>query len=183
MEKRGFFSGAVTALTGTLTVTLAIIINGRWIGAAAVTAAAGGAIIPDFMVAYPSEALAARFAALGEAGRAAYLVMNALDFLFAAAYGVFYLGCLGWMARRLFPARPALRWLGLIGVFGAAADEAENVIFRGIANGGLAAAGPLATVASFMSTAKYVLILASMALVVAGLATLAIVSLVQRANR
>jgi hypothetical protein len=122
------------------------------------------------------------FAALGEGGRAAYLAMNAFDFIFAASYGVFYFLALGWIAARLFPARPGFRFVSLFGLSGALCDEAENVIFR-FAASGTSIDGAPASLASIFSTGKYCLICATMGLVLLGLAAVAVKTSASRLRR
>jgi hypothetical protein len=150
-----------------------LLVGGSWIGAAAVVAASGGAPVPDMLFSYAPGALPGLFEALGAEGRAAYLSMNAVDFLFAGAYGAFYFLALGWIALYLFPAKPALRFVGMIGVAAALCDEAENLVFR-LAASGAAVDGPAASFAAAASTAKYCLVSASMALIAVGSAAAAI---------
>jgi hypothetical protein len=164
--KDRLFPGKKVLISLIFFMAAVILINGRWIGAAAVTAASGGAAIPDMLFSYPPSSLAPMFAALGEAGRAAYLAMNAFDFIFAAAYGLFYFFALGWLALRLFPSLPILRFLSLVGLAAALFDEIENTLFR--------------FAASFCSTAKYCLNYASVALAAAGLVALGMAAIARR---
>jgi hypothetical protein len=178
--KDRLFPGKKVLISLIFFMAAVILINGRWIGAAAVTAASGGAAIPDMLFSYPPSSLAPMFAALGEAGRAAYLAMNAFDFIFAAAYGLFYFFALGWLALRLFPSLPILRFLSLVGLAAALFDEIENTLFRFAASGGGQVEGAPAAIASFCSTAKYCLNYASVALAAAGLVALGMAAIARR---
>jgi hypothetical protein len=174
MKARALFTGLNAAIAAAVFALLYAFIGGTWIGSAGIAAAAPGKAVPDMLFSYAPSALGPMFADLGDAGRAAYLRMNALDFFFAASYGVLYFITLGWAAGRLFPKAPALRWIGAIGILGAAADEAENVVFRMIASGAAAGDGPAAALASGATTLKFVFVYAAMLLVAAALAALGV---------
>jgi hypothetical protein len=178
--KERLFPGKSVLISFIFFMAAAILINGRWIGAAAVTAASGGATIPDMLFSYAPASLAAMFAAMGEAGRAAYLAMNAFDFIFAATYGLFYFFALGWLAMRLFPSLPRLRFVCLVGLAGALFDEIENTLFRFAASGGNRIEDATAAIASFCSTAKYCLNYVSIALIAGGLIGLCMTALARR---
>ncbi len=182
MKAVGLFSGKNVLSSLILFLAAYLVISGGWIGAAAVSAASGGAPIPDMSISYDPADLASMFAALGEEGRAAYLSMNAFDFFFAGAYGAFYLIALGWIVSRLFPKARALRLIGLIGTLGALCDETENVIFR-LAASGREIGDSTAALASFSTTAKFSLIGAAMALTAAGFIATAIVAVSKRRSR
>lgn len=174
MDNSRFFSGRNLTISGGLFIALMVLIQGPWIGAGAVAAAAPGAAIPDMLFSYDPESLSPMFVALGDAGRTAYLTMNLVDFFFAAAYGLLYLVALGWIAEKLFPRIPALRLLGLIGVLGALADETENVIFRLIASGASDGGEMTSRIAAVVSPLKYSCIYFTMALIAIGLAAVAV---------
>jgi hypothetical protein len=174
MKSRALFSGLNAAVAALVFAILYAFIGGNWIGAAAITAAAPGKAVPDLLFSYDPAALGPMFANLGEAGRAAYLRMNALDFFFAASYGLLFLITLGWAAGRLFPKAPAPRWIGAIGVLAAAADEAENVVFRMIASSSIAGDGSVAAFASGATTLKFVCFYAATALAAAALVALGV---------
>jgi hypothetical protein len=177
------FSGRKVLVSLACFIAAVIVVNGGWIGAGAVAAVARGATIPDMLFSYDPGELAGMFAALGDEGRAAYLAMNAFDFLFAAVYGVFYFFALGWIATRLFPSRPGLRLIAAFGFSGALFDEIENAIFRFAASGEGSVAGWPASIAAFSSTAKYCLIAATMVAVVGGLVAVAADALIRRKGR
>jgi hypothetical protein len=172
MQKSTFFTGRNTVIYAVIFIALMVLIQGPWIGARAVQATAPGAAIPDMRFSYAPEDLKPMFESLGEKGRAAYLTMNVVDFFFAAAYGLLYLVALGWIASRLFPPFQALRFIGLLGVLGALADETENVVFRLIATG--AVDGSISRIAAVASPVKYSCVYASMALIVTGLVAVAV---------
>jgi hypothetical protein len=182
MDRAKLFSGNKVLVSMIVFIAAELVVNGSWIGARAVSAAAHGAPIPDMLFSYAPSSLGGMFAALGEAGRAAYLAMNAFDFIFAAAYGVFYFLTLGWLATRLFPARPGLRFVSFFGLSGALCDEAENTIFR-FAASGASIDGVPASLASVFSTAKLCLFCATMALVLVGLAAVVIKASASRLRR
>lgn len=177
MENEKLFTGknALLALIPFL-ITL-VLINGPWIGAPAVSRAAGGAVVPDMVFSYSPDQLAPMFQALGEAGKSAYLVMNFLDFFFALFYGLLFFVTLGWLAVRLFPAIQWLRFIGVLGCIGALADEIENVIFRLIASGLLDGTGPWAVGTSIAAPIKYSGTYISLLLVLIGLIALVIVTI------
>lgn len=165
------FRGRNAAICALAFALLLSLVGGPWIGAGAVARAAPGSVIPDMRFRSAPADLAPMFAALGPAGREAYLNMNLVDFLFAAVYGLFFLVCLGWEASRLFPALPGLRSLGFLGVFGALCDETENLVFRGMARGGGDAFAALASIATPL---KFAFDYASLALLSVGLAAVAL---------
>jgi putative flippase GtrA len=171
------FKGRNVAICAAAFVVLLILVEGPWIGAGAVAQAAPGATLPDMRFFYAPSELAPLFAALGEAGRGAYLRMDLVDFFFAAAYGLLFLVGIGWEASRLFPRLPALRALGLIGAFGALADETENIVFRGIASGGT---DGLARIASIATPIKFVCVYACLPLLVLGLAAVIVKAIAAR---
>jgi hypothetical protein len=175
MRKSILFNGRNTVICAVIFIALMVLIQGPWIGARAVQAAAPGAAIPVMRFSYAPEGLKPMFESLGENGRAAYLTMNIVDFFFAAAYGLLYFVALGWIAGRLFPRFPALRFIGLLGVLGALADETENVVFRLIATG--AVDGSISRIAAVASPLKYSCVCVSMALLFMGLAAVAIKAL------
>lgn len=178
MKHRPLLSGINAIIAAVLFVVLESLVSGPWLGAAAVAAVAPGASLPDMLFHYEPSALGPMFAALGEAGRAAYLRMNAVDFFFAASYGLLFLVATGWAARRLFPAKPGLAWLGAIGILGAAADEAENVAFRLVASGALGGDSPAASFASAATSLKFLCFYAA-----SGLLAAAIIALIARSLR
>jgi hypothetical protein len=173
MQKSTFFTGRNTVICAVIFIALMVLIQGPWIGAGAVQAAAPGAAIPDMRFSYAPEDLKPLFESLDESGRAAYLTMNRVDFFFAAAYGLLYLVALGWIASRLFPRFQALRFIGLLGVLGALADETENIVFRLIASGAVDGGSSLSRIAAVASPVKYSCVYASMALLVTGLVAVA----------
>jgi len=180
MKRATFFTGRKVLVSFLAFAAASLVINGSWIGVAAVRAASGGAAVPDMLFSYRPSELSPMFAAMGEAGRAAYLAMDAFDFAFAAAYGLFYFLAIGWAATRLFPARRGLRLLGALGLAGALCDEIENTVFRLGASGAAPIDGAPAAVASFASTAKYCFNYGSMALAAAGLAALGAATILRR---
>ncbi len=182
MKATGLFSGRNLISSLILFLAAYLVIQGGWIGAAAVSAASGGAPLPDMSFSYDPADLPAMFAALGEVGRAAYLSMNAFDFFFAGAYGAFYFIALGWIATKLFPKARALRFIGFVGVLGALCDEIENVVFK-LAASGRDISDPVSALASFATTAKFSLIAAAMALTVAGFIGLITVMIARRKAR
>jgi len=181
MKASRLFTGRNVLSSFILFLAAYLVIGGGWIGIAAVNAASGGAPVPDMLFSYAPSALSGMFEALGEEGRAAYLSMNAVDFFFAGAYGVFYFIILGWIALLLFPSKGALRFVGIIGVAAALCDEAENLVFR-MAASGSSIDERLASIASSATTAKFCLIVATMILVSGGLIAVVVAAVVRRKN-
>jgi hypothetical protein len=182
MKNDALFTGKNVLVSMIVFIAAELVVNGGWIGSRAVSAAARGAPMPDMLFSYAPSSLGGMFAAMGEGGRAAYLAMNAFDFIFAASYGIFYFLSLGWLATRLFPARPGLRLVSIFGLSGALCDEAENVIFR-FAASGTSIDGAPASLASVFSTAKFCLICATMGLVIVGFAAAGVKASVSRLRR
>jgi hypothetical protein len=163
----------ILAAAAVFVVTL-VLIQGGWIGVAAVRRAAPGAAIPDMLFTYAPDSLAPMFAALGEAGRRAYLSMNAVDFFFAASYGSLLVLTLGWIAGRLFPVALAPRLALLTPLLGALADEIENLVFRNLALDPSTASRAMSGIASAATTAKWVFLIISCGLAMLGLVASAI---------
>lgn len=182
MNSARLFSGRNVLTSLIMLMAAYLLVGGSWVGLAGVKAAAGAAAVPDMLFSYDPAKLGAMFEALGPGGRAAYLSMNAVDFLFAGAYGTFFFVALGWIAGRLFPRTAALRLIGLVGVLGALCDEAENLVFR-LAASGAAIDGPASSIAAAASTSKYILISAASALVAAGLVAAAIAAALEARRR
>lgn len=177
MGSEKFFTGKNASLALIPFLISLFLINGPWIGAPAVSRAAGGAVVPDMVFTYAPDQLAPMFQALGEAGKSAYLVMNFLDFFFAFFYGLLFFVTLGWLAVRLFPSFPPLRFIGVLGCIGALADEIENVIFRLIASGLHDGTGPLAAITSVAGPIKFTGTYLCLVLVLVGLIALGIIAI------
>ncbi|RPJ08742.1 MAG: hypothetical protein EHM28_03415 [Spirochaetaceae bacterium] len=189
ISKTGLFNGQAVIVSFIVFLACYILVGGGLIGAAAVSKAAAesadsvGVTIPDMVFSYAPEKLVGMFEVLGPTGREAYLAMNAVDFVFAVAYGIFFFITLGWLAQRFFPSRPGLRWTGLIGVAGAIADETENIVYRLIAGGSAGLDGSLSGIAAIASPIKYMLISVSMFMVLAGGLVFIVITLRERNNR
>jgi hypothetical protein len=182
MDSTKLFSGRNVLTSFIVFMAAYLLVGGSWVGLAAVNSASGGAAVPDMLFSYDPARLGAMFEALGPEGRAAYLSMNTVDFFFAGAYGTFYFIALGWIAGRLFPKVAALRLVGLVGVLGALCDETENAIFRLAASGGSIDGAP-ASIAATASTAKALLAYPTMALVLIGLAAVAVSAVARKPRK
>lgn len=125
-----------------------------------VSLVSGGAAILDLNFGNNTAHINHTLAALGEAGRSAYLhIFLPIDACYAAIYAVFYACTLAFFVRRL-PLRRKLswaRWIVVLPVVAAVCDWWENIAFAfmlsqfpALANPALVASATVATMAKFV---------------------------------
>ncbi len=104
-------------------------INGKPYGLSQLIEITGGTSIPDMeMTGYSPERLYDILDAQGEAGRAFYRhTIMPQDIFFPFFYACLYATGVTYLARKLFPTRPGLQNLALLGLFAGLMDWAENV--------------------------------------------------------
>lgn len=126
-----------------------------------VSQVSGGAAILDLNFGNSAAHINHTLAALGEAGRSAYLhIFLPIDTCYAAIYAVFYACTLAFFVRRLPLQWWKLgwaRWASLLPVVAAACDWWENVAFAlmlsqfpALANPALVASATIATITKFI---------------------------------
>jgi hypothetical protein len=135
-----------------------------------VSLVSGGAAILDLNFGNSAAHINHTLAALGEAGRSAYLyIFLPIDTCYAAIYAVFYACTLAFFVRRL-PLRRKLswaRWIVVLPVVAAACDWWENVAFAFMLSQFPALANPALVASTTVATrAKFILVYLSLLLVV-----------------
>lgn len=135
-----------------------------------VSLVSGGAAILDLNFSNSAAHINHTLAALGEAGRSAYLyIFLPIDTCYAAIYAVFYACTLAFFVRRL-PLRRKLswaRWIVVLPVVAAACDWWENVAFAFMLSQFPALANPALVASTTVATrAKFILVYLSLLLVV-----------------
>lgn len=134
-----------------------------------VSSISGGAAILDLNFGNNTAHINHTLAALGEAGRSAYLhVFLPIDTCYAAIYAVFYACTLVFFLRRL-PLRRKLswaRWASLLPVVAAVCDWWENIAFAFMLSQFPALANPALVASTTVATrAKFILVYLSLLLV------------------
>lgn len=135
-----------------------------------VSSISGGAAILDLNFGNNTAHINHTLAALGEAGRSAYLhIFLPIDACYAVIYAVFYACTLAFFVRRL-PLRRKLswaRWIVVLPVVAAACDWWENIAFALMLSQFPALANPALVASATVATmAKFVLVYLSLLLVV-----------------
>lgn len=134
-----------------------------------VSSISGGTAILDLNFGNNTAHINHTLAALGEAGRSAYLhIFLPIDACYAVIYAVFYACTLAFFVRRL-PLRRKLswaRWIVVLPVVAAACDWWENVVFAFMLSQFPSLAHPaLAASATVATRAKFILVYLSLLLV------------------
>ena len=134
-----------------------------------VSSISGGTAILDLNFGNNTAHINHTLAALGEAGRSAYLhIFLPIDACYAVIYAVFYACTLAFFVRRL-PLRRKLswaRWLVVLPVVAAACDWWENVVFALMLSQFPVLANPALVASTTVATrAKFILVYLSLLLV------------------
>ncbi len=118
--------------------------------------------IPDQTQNYAPDQLPGFFQAMGDHGRAAYITINNLDFLFIASYSLFVFIAFGTMLRFLMSHKPLATRLAFFGLLAGLFDFIESSCFRLIVTSPEQPHVTLSTIAAFATKTKFVFIYATL---------------------
>ncbi len=124
------FSWQFVIISLITTIVTGAIVNGPIVGTGHLQTIVPGVTIPDITPQYSPEKLAGFFQAMGEEGRAAYIVLNNFDFLFIVSNALFGFSAIGMMLRALMKNKTRATQLALLGLMPALFDAIESVCFR-----------------------------------------------------
>lgn len=142
--------------------------NSDFIGIEHVKQLSGGANILDMFLFYTPDKVYDQLVLLGEAGRSAYLTVNAIDFIFPLTYALF-LGISMTMSHTfLYPPESKKHLLVLLPLLTLLADYGENIAIRAILLNYPARLMEAALAASILTPIKYVFFVASALIIVQG---------------
>lgn len=99
-----------------------------------------------------------------------YLYVQLADMAFLAGYGVFFAGLIVFLCGKLFPNRPNMTWLALLGLAAAASDCLENIGLFAMIRIHPAPYPVVAALTSGMGVAKVILFFLCSVLSITGLA-------------
>ncbi len=176
-----FSSGKTVLASFAAFIVLAALIYGQPFGLARLEEITGGAGILDMEFTYTPQQAYAMLGALGDAGREFYLTsILPLDLIVPLAYAVFYAVTISWFLSRWLPAESPWMRLNVVPLVAGIADYCEDIgvitmlLFYPTELYGVAA------VTGVISTVKFLLVVASILLVLGALAGWAVSVLRER---
>lgn len=113
-----------------LVVVIFLVMNNNSFGIGYIRQVSGGAEILDSYFYYPPQKAYQVLDTLGEAGRAAYLNVNLMDFLFPLVYTAFFCISMSMTYTFIYPVERKRNWLLWLPLATLLADYGENICIR-----------------------------------------------------